>query len=79
MMDGAGPVRIAQILLLIIRDRGKGQFPKGRIERREVGQVQSAVQSCQSPICDVPHQRSVKHIDMEVQNIELVDSPANIV
>jgi hypothetical protein len=37
------------------------------------------VQSRQSSICDVTHQRRVKHIDVEVQNIELVDPATDLV
>ena len=79
MVDGAKPVRITQVSSLIIRDRGKWKISKRRVERAEVRQVQTAVQSRQRPIRDVTHQRCVKHVDMEVQNIKFIDPAANFV
>ena len=79
MIDGADPVSAAQISPLIVGDRDEREIAKGCIERRKIGQVQSPVERRQGPIGNVPHQRSVKQVDVEVQHVELVDPAADLV
>ena len=54
MVNGAEPVRIAQISSLIVRDRGEREISKGCIERRKIRQIQSAMERRQSPIGEDP-------------------------
>src|SRR6516165_584391 len=56
MMNRADPIRVAQILVLSVRDRDQRELPKDRIKRGEVRQVQSAMLGGQSTVRDVADQ-----------------------
>jgi hypothetical protein len=78
VMDSTQPARIVEILLLAVRDRNERKVAKRRIEWSQIRQIQPAVQSGQRPLGEAVYQRSVKHIDVKVQDIELVDPTANL-
>jgi hypothetical protein len=78
MMDGADPVRMAQIPALLMRDRDQRQVGKRPEKWREIRQIQPAMLGRQRPTCEGANERRMQDIDVKVKNIKLVDLLPNL-
>ena len=64
---------------LVVRDRDQRHMGKGVVDRVEVRQIEPAVQRCHALMGEVLEQRILQQIDMEMDHVELIGPPADVV
>src|SRR5207237_7924008 len=74
MINGPDPVRLRQRTLLRMRNRNNRHIGKLAVKRRQIGQVEPAVQGGHLRKRSATRQREVKIVDMEMNNVELVEA-----
>ena len=77
--NGGQPIGLRERPALIVGDRDQRVLGPARIDAGQVLEVQPAVQSSHGPAGHVAEERKMHHVDMEVQDVELVPSPVKLV
>ena len=78
MVNGPDPVRITQVIALIVRDGNERELRKDSVKGGKVRRIESTVYGRHCAVGNSMNKRSVYEFDMEVQNIELVRSLSNL-
>jgi hypothetical protein len=78
-MHVAEPVRVAQRLALVHRDRCQRKLLPPPVHDRQVLEVQPPVQRGQRALRAVLEEREVDHVDVEMQHVELVHACPQLV
>ena len=73
-MNGADPIGRTQVFALITGDCHQGQFAEDVIERHDMREVETTVESRDGSSSKVPDQRAVQKIDVKMQNVKLFRS-----
>ena len=79
VVDGACKMSVRHGAALRVRDRDQRHFIEARVKRVQIRQVLAAVQGSDSTACDIPKQRKMELIDVEMQNVKLVGSLADAI
>src|SRR5207249_10766520 len=74
MVNRAHPMSLRQWTPLRMRNGDNGHIGKLVVNRRQIGQVEPAVQGGHLRKRSATREREVKIVDMEMNNVELVES-----